>query len=58
MQISKSIEKVLSNDEVGDLGKLMTEPFRTGSYAEGINKCVDATIDILAKRRGFSGSNI
>jgi uncharacterized protein len=52
MQISKSIEKVLSNDDVGDVGSLMTEPFRTGSYAEGINKCVDATIDVLAKRRG------
>jgi uncharacterized protein len=52
MQISKSVEKVLSNDDVGDLGSLMTEPFRTGSYAEGINKCVEATIDVLAKRRG------
>jgi uncharacterized protein len=58
MQISKSIEKNLSNDEVSDLGNLMTEPFRIGSYAEGINKCVDATIDVLAKRRGFSKSNI
>lgn len=54
MQISRSIEKVLSNDEIQRAGSLMTPHLREHNYSEGINECVDATIRTLAARRGFS----
>jgi uncharacterized membrane protein YgcG len=54
MQISRSIEKVLSNDEIQRAASLMTPHLRENNYSEGIHECVDATIRTLAARRGFS----
>jgi len=54
MQISRSIERVLSNDEIQRAASLMTPHLRDGNYSEGIDKCVDATIRTLAARRNFS----
>jgi uncharacterized protein len=54
MQISRSIEKVLSNEEIQDAGRLMTARLRVGQYSEGVHECVDATIKTLAGRRGFT----
>ncbi len=54
MQISRSIERVLSNDEIQRAASLMTPHLRDHNYSEGIEKCVDATIRTLAARRKFS----
>ena len=53
MQISRSIEKVLSNDEIQQAASLMTPHLRVGNYSEGVHECVDATIRTMAPRRGF-----
>ena len=54
MQISRSMEKVLSNEEIQAAGSLMTPDLRVRNYADGINKFVDATITTIAPRRKFS----
>lgn len=54
MQISRSVEKVLSNDEIQQAAAFMTPELRNRNYAEGIDKCVDATIRTIAPRRKFS----
>jgi uncharacterized protein len=50
IQISRRIEKVLSNEEVGKFGSVMQTPFREGKYNEGIKRCVDLFIKELTKR--------
>lgn len=54
MQVSRSIEKVLSNDEIQNAGSQMTPHLRVHNYSEGIDKFVDATINIIAPRKKFS----
>lgn len=54
MQISRSMEKVLSNEEIQDAGSQMTPLLRDRNYPEGIDKFVDATINTIAPRRKFS----
>ena len=54
MQISRSMEKVLSNEEIQDAGSQMTPLLRDRNYPEGIDKFVDATINTIAPRRRFS----
>ena len=54
LQISRSMEKVLSNEEIQDAGSQMTPWLRDGNYPEGIDKFVDTTIDTIAPRRKFS----
>jgi uncharacterized protein len=58
MQISRSIEKVLSNDEIQQAASLMTPELSQGNYSEGIEKCVDATIRTIAPRRNFSADSL
>ena len=58
MQISRSIEKVLSNDEIQRAASLMTPELSKGNYSEGIEKCVDATIRTIAPRRNFSADSL
>jgi hypothetical protein len=53
IQVSRSLEADLPNDVVGELGRLMTEPFRRKNYGEGLTKCVEALIARLGERRGF-----
>jgi uncharacterized protein len=54
MQISRSMEKVLSNDEIQQAAAFMTPELRNQNYAQGIDKCVDATIRTIAPRKKFS----
>jgi uncharacterized membrane protein YgcG len=54
IQVSRSLEADLPNDVVGELGRLMNEPFRAGRYGEGLTKCVEALIARLGERRKFS----
>ena len=54
MQISRSVEKILSNDEIQQAASFMTPELRNQNYAEGVDKCVDATIGTIAPRRKFS----
>ena len=57
IQISRVLEQVLTNDEVYQIGNQMTPDFKVENYAGGVNRCVDAMIDVLSKRRKFSISN-
>ncbi|HEX8566697.1 MAG TPA: TPM domain-containing protein [Pyrinomonadaceae bacterium] len=51
IQITRELEKALSNTEVRQLGELMVPLFREKRYGEGITKCVDAFIKVLKERR-------
>ena len=51
IQITRELEKVLSNTEVRELGELIVPLFREKKYGEGITKCVDAFIEVLKERR-------
>lgn len=53
MQVSRSLEVDMPNEQVSTLGKLMVEPFRAGKYGEGLKLCVEATIARLGAQRGF-----
>jgi uncharacterized membrane protein YgcG len=54
MQISRRMEKVLSNVEIQEAGSQMTPHLRERNYPEGVQKFVDATINTIAPRRKFS----
>ncbi|HKY27812.1 MAG TPA: TPM domain-containing protein [Pyrinomonadaceae bacterium] len=54
VQISRALEKTLSNEEVGQLGGLLNAPFREKRYGEGVIQCVHAFIKTLSERRGSS----
>lgn len=51
VQISRALERVLSNEEVAQLGSLMNAPFREQRYSDGVVKSVEAFIKTLAERR-------
>lgn len=53
IQVSRSLEVDLPDDVVGELGRLLNEPFRAGQYGEGLTRCVKAIIARLSERRGF-----
>jgi len=50
IQISRRIEKVLTNEEVGQFGSVMKPFFLERKYGEGIQKCVDLFIKELTER--------
>ncbi|HVG35228.1 MAG TPA: TPM domain-containing protein [Pyrinomonadaceae bacterium] len=50
IQISRRIEKVLTNEEVGQFGSVMKPFFLQSKYGEGIEKCVDLFIKELTER--------
>ena len=52
IQITRELEKVLSNTEVRELSELIVPLFREKKYGEGITKCVDAFIEVLKEKRG------
>ena len=54
IQISRALEKTLSNEEVAQLGGIMNAPFRERKYGEGIIRCVDAFIKTLSEKRAPS----
>ncbi len=51
IQITRVLEKVLSDGEVGELGALMRPYFREQKYGEGITKCVEEIIKVLKGKR-------
>lgn len=53
IQVSRSLEADLPNDVVGELGRVMNEPFRQRNYGEGLTRCVEALITRLGERRRF-----
>ncbi len=54
IQITTALEKVLTNADVYEIGDKMIPDFKQGQFAAGVNKSVDAMINTLATRRGFS----
>ena len=51
IQITRELEKVLSDAEVGEFGALMRPLFREKKYGEGITTCVEKFIEALKERR-------
>jgi uncharacterized protein len=54
IQISRVLERVLTNEDVAQLGSILNTPFREKRYDEGVIECVDAFIRTLSERRGVS----
>lgn len=52
IQITRALEKVLSDAEVGEFGALMRPLFQEKKYGEGIKTSVEKFIEELKKRRG------
>jgi uncharacterized protein len=52
IQISRSLEKALSDSEVSEFGDLMGPFFKEQKYNEGITKSVVKFIKVLKERRG------
>ena len=52
IQITRELEKVLSDAEVGEFGALMRPLFREKKYGEGITTSVEKFIAVLKERRG------
>jgi uncharacterized membrane protein YgcG len=51
IQITRVLEKVLTNAEVGEIGALMRPLFREKKYGEGITTSMEKLIEVLKKRR-------
>lgn len=51
IQITREVEKVLSDAEVGEFGALMRPFFREKKYGEGITTSVEKFIEVLKERR-------
>ena len=52
IQITRELERVLSDAEVGEFGALMRPLFREKKYGEGILASVKKIIEVLKERRG------
>jgi uncharacterized protein len=53
IQIDKRLEKDISNEEVKNIGDLMMSDFKQDNYADGIKKCVEKMISVLAEKQHF-----
>lgn len=53
IQIDSRLQKDLSNEEVRNIGELMIPDFREGKYPDGIKKCVEKIISVLAAKQHF-----
>jgi uncharacterized membrane protein YgcG len=58
IQVSRSLEADISNDEAARIGGRMTDALREGRYGEAVAKCVDDLIQRLAERRGFPAKTV
>lgn len=58
IQVSRSLEADISNDEAARIGGRMTDALREGRYGEAVAKCVDDIIQRLAERRGFPAKTV
>ena len=54
LQISRRMEKILSNEEIQEAGSQMTPHLREARFYDGLDKFVDATIKTIAPRRKIS----
>lgn len=54
IQTSRKLERDLPDTKVKEAGEVMKAPFREGHYGEGVRRCVEELIKILAARRGFA----
>ena len=57
IQVSRSLEKDLPDDECKRLGEQSVEFYKKGKYAEGLTKYVGAIIGRLEESRGFKLDN-
>ncbi len=53
IQIDKRLETDLSNEEVRQIGEVMVPDFKQDKYADGIKKCVEKMISVLALKQHF-----
>ncbi len=53
IQLSRSLEDDITNEEAARLGQQMIPDFKQGRYGDGLMKCVDGTIKYLETRKGF-----
>jgi uncharacterized protein len=53
IQLSRSLEDDITNEEAARLGQQMIPDLKQRRYGDGLMKCVDATIKSLAARKGF-----
>lgn len=51
IQVTRLLEKVLSNEEMSDIGNLMNPSLRESNYGEGITKCVNEFIKVITEKR-------
>ena len=54
LEVSRRMEKVLSNEEMQEAGRQMTPHARESNFYEGIDAFVNQTIKTIAPRRQFS----
>jgi uncharacterized protein len=53
IQIDQRLQTDLSNEEVKNIGEVMIPDFREDKYVEGIKKCVEKMISVLAAKQHF-----
>lgn len=53
IQIDKRLEKDLTNNEVKNIGEVMLPDFRENKHADGIKKCIEKMISVLAAKQKF-----
>ncbi len=54
IQIDSRLQKDLSNEEIRNIGEVMIPDFREGKYPDGIKKCVEKIISVLAAKQHFA----
>ncbi len=57
IQVSRSLEADIPNEEAARIGGGMIDSLRKGQHGEAITKCVDGLIERLAERRGFPANS-
>jgi uncharacterized membrane protein YgcG len=53
IQIDSRLQKNLANEEVRNIGEVMIPDFTEGKYPDGIKKCVEKMISVLAAKQHF-----
>jgi len=57
IQIDRKLEKVITNDEILQIGELIVPDFKRKDYSAGLRKCVKAMITALTPRLNNKQSN-
>ncbi len=53
IQIDSRLQKDLSNEDIRNIGETMIPDFREGKFPDGIKKCVEKIIAVLAAKQHF-----